>query len=412
MSMLLQKINFLRKDDLKNGFWISSRYAVLSLLGFATSVVFARFSEKEFYGSYQYVLSFVALFSIFSIPGIAFASLKNIVRGEFSAVAKGVKMSTFTSLIGSVILVGFAYARLSSGDWELGISLAIAAVFFPFFYGLTPWYVYYEGQRLFRPVAIRSIVSSATIFSILFAGLFFDVSLPILIFLYFGVSSVFLFIFFFEARTKFDTGNDREHISIKHALMVSVQKFLMSFSESFPTILIGATFGYVSVAIFQVAYFPLAALSAYFGALVALMLPDFFSEKKAVNSPRAVMNNFFAGGASLFLMGIFLSFFFIVIYGEEYRDSLRIAWLLVPLVFFYPLKTYLFNYFSAKEKNRFLMILLLIANIFSVTLFFIGYQAHMNFISNVALYMYALNIPLVGVPLYYFLIASKKTDSI
>lgn len=135
-----------------NHFWISIRYAILSLSGFLISIVFARLGDKEMYGSYQYVFSLVSLVSVFSIPGISLSALRSVAYGNTGAVSRAVKTSILFSFIGSIVLVLVALFQYSKGMMVLGTSFLITASFFPFFYGFTPWYTFYEGRKNFQPV--------------------------------------------------------------------------------------------------------------------------------------------------------------------------------------------------------------------------------------------------------------------
>ncbi len=385
---------FERNHVLRNGFWISFRYGIISLAGFLVSVIFARMSDKETYGSFQYVLSIVALVSVFSLPGLSFSALKGVVHGAFGSVAQAVRMGLRMSFIGSILLFCIGIFQWHFSSEEVAKSFFVAAFFFPFFYGFNPWYTYYEGQKIFRSVALRSISISFLWVLALLLLLFFRANLLLIVSVYFAVTSIFSVWFFFEAKSRYH--NEKEDFSFRYALAVTGQKFFLNLTENLPPILIGAVFGYSLVAVFQIAYFPLSALSAYFGALIALKLPDFFKEFRDTESFQGIFFwNSLSGIASFLFMGVFLFVCFPFVYGSEYSDSLSLAWILSPLVFFFPFKTYFTNFFSAQEKNAFVILAFAFANTLALMVGGILFLQGLSFFVITAFYLYVFNLSLL-----------------
>jgi len=102
-------INFLRwtqnhtKTDMvyvvSGGFWWMTGKVGLFLISFATMAAFARWLPKEGYGTYQFVLSGLALLSIFTLPGVNTAIVKSIAQKKRGNARPGDKrkneMGTF-----------------------------------------------------------------------------------------------------------------------------------------------------------------------------------------------------------------------------------------------------------------------------------------------------------------------------
>lgn len=393
-----------------NHFWISLRYAILSLSGFLVSIIFARLGDKEIYGLYQYVLSLVSLIAVFSIPGISLSALRSVAHGKTGAVSRAVQTSILFSLIGSAVLIAIAFFQFSKEITILGTSFLLVAFLFPFFYGFTPWYTFYEGKKDFRSVAFRSIFLSISWLVLLPVLLLLKASLPILIFSYFFLSSLFLAFFFLEGKKK-HSSEGKESLSLRYAFIVTSQKFILNMSENLPVLLVGFFFGYSTIALFQVSYFPLSALSAYFGALIAMKLPDFFlgNEQEERSACTVFLQNFFSGIFASFLVIFFLTFLFQILYGKNYSDSLTMAWVLFPIVLFFPLKTYLLNYFTAKDKNFSIVKVLVFANIISTLLFIMLAKEGFSYLLAIPFYIYTLNI-LIVLPLFFLYLKKNSID--
>ena len=128
---------------INNGFWIIIRYATLGVCGLIISSGFTRFFSQETYGQYQYVMSIVALLSIFSLPGFNILALRSVAKGNDGIIKSIVGLSFISSLVALVALVGFGVAKTLSGDSSVGYSLITAGLLFPLFFAPNTWYAYF-----------------------------------------------------------------------------------------------------------------------------------------------------------------------------------------------------------------------------------------------------------------------------
>lgn len=394
-----------------DGAWISFRYGVVAGTGFILSILFARLAPKETYGMYQYIISIVSMVSIISLPGLVFASLKSVVAGEDGAVARSVKMSFLWSLIGAIFLIIYGVIKIEADESDLGLSFVLSGILLPFFYSTASWYAYYYGRKIYRPVEIRLIVSSLVLFLLLGIALFLKLGIIWLIAIFFGGTSLFTGLYFLHAKKKY-AKNAIGEIRFRFALAVTGQKFVLNAAENIPIILVGSIFGYAATALYQVAYFPVATLSGYLGALLALRLPDFFNGKTTGLKSMIFHNTI--GGILLFLIVVFfLKFLFLLVYGVGYKESVDIAWVIAPLVIFLPLKTHLINFFSAQEKNKEVVMVYVIANFIAVLLF-VSLRSSLTLVESSALLLYSINVVaiLLLLALYPFIFPKKKTGKI
>lgn len=377
---------------LPDSFWVSFRYGIVTITSFTLSIFFARLVSKETYGMYQYVLSALALFSVLSLPGLTYASLKSVVAGDSKAVARGVMISFLLSLVGSLALLCFAGFKIWSGETIIGWALLVGALFLPFFYAPSAWYTYYHGRKMYRLVEVLLAISTLSVFGALTIALWLGSGVSWLLAVYLGMTSAYSWGFFFLAKKKYDKEGEGK-VNMRFALIVTIQKFVLGAADSIPIVLMGTFFGYAATALFQIASAPIVLLTGYLGALLTLRLPGFFRGER-MTSKRLLIHALLVGAVLTGFLVLFLRFFFLFIYGEAYEEALRIAWWLVPLVFLLPLKTYLTGIFSAQERNKEVIIIYAIANTLTL-IFFLAFRHMFPFESLAVGLLYVLNFLLV-----------------
>ena len=393
-----------------NGFWVACRYLTISVAGLIISIAFTRLGTKELLGQYQFVLSVMAFLSIFSLPGLNISVLKSISQGQDAGLIKAVKMSFLASLFGSPIIIGYGILKIFQGvDIVLGATLILAGVLFAFFYAPNTWYAFYEGKSQFFPVSMRMII--VNIFSAigLVMGLYAELNVFWMILIYLLINSVFHWIFFFEVIRKIKD-KSRSLLDKKYGLHVSVQKFVYGLSNNIPPLAISFLFGFDFVAVYHITYYVIGTISGFLSSLSALYMPLLFKNIK-LDSGRIVVQNIFIGATFLVGFLVFVRLFFTLLYGQDYNESMKLAYVISFLLILMPLRIFLINFFTTKNKNGLIVWTFLISNIVSFGIFYAAKNT--GFTTSVALYLYALQFFVVAPLLFvYFSMASSKIDSI
>lgn len=385
---------------LKSGFSVSVRYAIVSLSGVVASIGFARLGSKELLGQYQSVLALVGLVSVFSLPGMNMAAFKAVIDGWDEGIIKAVKYSFFSSLFGLPVLFGYAaYQFYFLGHQELAHSLMLGALFLPFFYAANTWYVYYEARSHFSAVSMRVILTSVLTTGALVGSLYFHASLFTIVGVYLFIGTLSNWFFFFQVRKRIIREKVKtSSLDIGYGLSVTAQKFVLSLTENLPALAIASLFGFAPLAIFQIAYFVINAVAGFLNGLSATYLPLLF-RATALNYWKVLFQNLFLGVILFFILRLFLSIFFLPLYGIRYQESLVIANGLSFLVMLFPLKIFLSNFLTVKKKNFLLSAVFLMAN--ALSLFVLYLTRNLTFSASVCFYMYTLHFALL-IPLLMF----------
>ncbi|HSX41745.1 MAG TPA: oligosaccharide flippase family protein [Candidatus Saccharimonadales bacterium] len=398
-----------RRALIANGLWVTSKYVVLSASGLVLSLGFAHLSTKEVFGQYQFVLSLLAILSIFSLPGLNMAALKAIAKNDRRAVLEAITRSFKSSLLAIPILLGYATYLLLHRQTSLGLTVAMAGLLFPFFYAPNTWYVFYEGRLIFRPVAIRTVAASLLVTAAVLAALFFKLNLFWLVFTYLFLSAAFTGYFYWEIRRVIKAAppsKGEKGLDVRYGLHVSAQKFALTLSESLPALAVGFFLGHQAIASFQVANLFLGATAGFIGALAALTLPRLFADSSATHH-QVFWQNLVIGFLAAAGYWLLVRLAFLRLYGNAYHESYLLALALVPLPLVVSVRTFLVNYFTAQAKNALIVTVYAVANGTAFLLF--GLTAHhLKFTVAAGLYLYALNL-LLAIPLFiHYLFGLKK----
>lgn len=353
---------------LSNGVWVALRYGVVAVNGMLVSVLFTRFGSKELLGQYQFVLSVVAMAAFFSLPGINIAILKSMSEGHERSIQKAIRLTFLFGLLAVPLLAGYGLYRLFFlGETTVGTAFILLGCSFPFIYAPRSWYAVYEGKLQFRPVAIRMTVLNIAITGGLLLGLLVGGDVITLVSLYIASNIILSWLFYWQSLRVVDNSSSNE-LDIKYALAVSFQKFVYGLSGNAPSIAIQFFFGFHAVAIFFIANSFLSFVSGFFSAFSGLYIPLLFRYSR-IAYQRIFLQHLLIGSICFLGSIVFLRFFFILLYGDGYYESLRMAYILsIPLLFL-PLRLFLVNFFTTRGRNTLVILSYLIANALAICLF-------------------------------------------
>lgn len=416
MESLFQKIGTIIGLDFsyffRSGKWVFLRYIVISATGLALTMTFTRFADKEIFGHYQFALATIGILSIFSLPGLNTASMREAMRGNFGGVKKSVYLSFFLSSLITVFGVAIgAWMIFLKGNEAPGLAILVAALVAPFFYGPNNWYVFYESKLDFKSTTVRIMFSSVIAVITAIILIIFEREALWIVLAYLGIQSIFGWIYFAEAAKKFAGSAKTSVLNIKYGIECTIQKFTTTtLNENFPVLVIATVYGFQNLAIFQVAYFCFASLSGLFGAFASTYIPLLFKYGK-IRVYRAIFQNLALGIVLAFVYLIAVWLLFLPVFGMAYQSSLSIALafsIFIPLV---PVKIFLSSYYSSRNRNGFISVINVFSGLSAGFLLWFFRDANILFTTVLSFgIMYMIQVVmLLG---DYFFNASKKTDSI
>lgn len=403
-----------KKNIFTNSFLVSFRYIVIAVIGLIVSVAFAHLSTKQIFGQYQFILSVLAVFSVFSLPGLNIAALKSVSQGKIGSVSEAVRLSFFGGIFAVPFLIGYGVYALLVGNYESSIGWAciLLGFFFPFLNAPNTWYAHYEGKLSFRPVVVRTILASIVTALLLFLGLWNAAGVIFLVSIWFFSTTIFSWLFYWEVLQEEKKAiKETGLFDVKYGLQVSFQKFIVGLTENMPTIAISFFVGFEAVANFQIASIFVGAVSGLLGALTAMALPVIFSNIEH-NHKGLLSYSVLSGILASFGYFILVEVLFLTVYGERYLESFELAQMLIFLPLLVSLRMFFVNIFTAQGKNTLIVSVYIAANILSMILFILMFKT-VPFTWSAGAYLYSINLLLL-LPFasLYFFKASKKTVSI
>jgi O-antigen/teichoic acid export membrane protein len=132
------------------GFWMNLSTIVTSLGGLLLYVVFGHFTGKEAYGTYQYLLSFGAIVSSFTLTGMNTAVTRAVARGQEGTLVRSVRIQLLWGILLFIVASACGSYYLIHGNATLGWGLVLCGVFVPINSALNTYGSYLGGKKDFR----------------------------------------------------------------------------------------------------------------------------------------------------------------------------------------------------------------------------------------------------------------------
>ncbi len=162
MNVLKAKLAEILKLDIeyffKNSINLTWRYIYLTGLSVIMGVVFARLVSKEVYGSYQLVMSFVATFAFFALPGFNKGIWADGTKGMDGVLDVAIKNKIKWALLGSICLIAISAKYFAGGDIILGSALLATAITFPLAKGGDIWISFLDLKKRFKLTTKLSLI--------------------------------------------------------------------------------------------------------------------------------------------------------------------------------------------------------------------------------------------------------------
>jgi O-antigen/teichoic acid export membrane protein len=140
--------------------WITGKVGV-GLLAFLSLMAFAHWLPKEEFGTYQYVLSWLALPAMFTLPGIDTSIVRSIARGADGTFASALRAKITWGFLATLIIAVFGAWQIHTGHMVLGIAFLIGAIFAPLREAFALYAGYWNGRDRFDIQAKYLIISAA-----------------------------------------------------------------------------------------------------------------------------------------------------------------------------------------------------------------------------------------------------------
>jgi O-antigen/teichoic acid export membrane protein len=373
----LRRLEIYTKTDMiyvaEGSFWWFFGRIFSFLASFLILMAFARFTTKEVYGAYQYVISMAAMIGLICLPGLDTALARAIAKGKektyFLCEKERLRFGFFSFLIFIIISLWYFLHK----NFILGFSFFLAGILYPFLATFSLysafWYAkkrfdvqnkYFVFHNLFGAIVlILFIILKPTIFSVIF-GYFCGYTF-----------ATFLFWVLTRKEIKKETEEDREAIPFgKHLTIMAIPGAV---SAQIDNVILWQFIGPAQVAIYAYALRLVERISELI-PFSALAFPKM--AEKNLKEDR-VKKSIFDKFLKLFWFSVPFTIFYILfcpiffkIFFPAYKESIIYSQVLALTLIFSPF-SFLSTAFLAEVKKRELYILNFAPQILKIILFFV-----------------------------------------
>jgi len=322
---------------LKNVSYLFFIEIVLIILGVLFTVVFTRLMTKEAFGQYNYVLSIIGLFSIFSLQGLSISLMRSVSKGFDGDIWNATKTRLRWSLIGSVIIgIISLYFFIVEPTNNLYLYILLCAIFFSVFTCFDTYNFILYGKRMFKTATKLILLFNFVTIGITILVIYFTKTLLFIILGFLIASSVTHLSIFNYIVLKVKSNDKKEKTTISYGKHLTLNQAVINILPFADKIVVASLLGFVDLAVYSIAVPLSEKLKKLVMALNNVIFPDLVRMKPkncyAIIKNKAIYVILFS--SIIAFIGILLAPFIIdFLYTKEYSAAiLYIQILLISLV--------------------------------------------------------------------------------
>ncbi len=362
----------------KGGFWLMMAKSSSALSSLIVTIVLTNLLPKEEFGQYTFILSVVAIITIFTLPGMGTAIIRYKALSHDLNLQKIAKSKILYGLLGSVVsLLGAFYYYLHDNNLTLTYAFIITAIFIPLYEAFFIYSFYYKGCKNFKTPAIYESISKVAQAIIMLTTILLTKSILALLFSFFlGITITRLFFYKKMIKSTYARHDDNSSIEVikygKYLTLIAIFGIILA---NLDKLLLWHYFGAESTAIYAIAILIPTTLSIPIELLAQVLFPK-LSNLKLYN--KATLHKTLKEMLKLSSLSLLIPIFYIPtaplffkLLFPSYTESIlqtQIMALLVPLLV---LNAFMWNLLLAQKKTRYMPSILIIGIIIQLLTFFI-----------------------------------------
>jgi len=260
------------------GFWITIGQAVSSISALALAIAFANLAPQETYGTYKYLLSLAAIFSIFTLPGMNSAIAQAVAKGDDSIVRPALRSRIQWSMLGTLISFAGGLYYFINGNVELGSALILIGVTIPFFDTFTLYNGYLTGKKNFKTETTYHLLSQTISVIFIIVTIFLTKNVLLILLAYFMPLAIVRFFIFKRTTHALPPISKDKKIDISYGKHLSAINILGVIASNVDKILLWKLLGPVQLAIYSFAVAIPEQARGPFKGLSNIALPKFAAQ--------------------------------------------------------------------------------------------------------------------------------------
>jgi len=355
----------------EGSFWWLFGRVFSFLAGFLILLAFARFTTKEVYGTYQYIISMSAMLSLVLLPGLDTALIRSVAQRKertfFLCEKEKLKFGIFAFLTFFAISLWYFLHK----NLELALSFLFAGVFLPFLSIFSLYLAFWQGRKRFDLQNKYFVAHNLLAALILILFIIFKPKITFIIFGYFFAFTFSTFLFWLLTRKEINKASEEDREAIPYGKHLTIMAIPGSISAQIDNVILWQFIGPVQVAIYAYALRLVERISELI-PFSALALP-----KMAERNLREIKRSIFDKFLKLFWFSIPFTILYILfcptffkVFFPIYQESIIFSQVLALILVLSPF-SFLATTFLAQAKKRELYFLNFAPQILKIVLFFI-----------------------------------------
>lgn len=357
----------------RGGFWGSIQQSVGLITGLLVSYLFGHFTNKQVFGEYNLILSYISLLTFFSLPGLDTAIVSAVSTGFDGSFAVSIKQKLKFSLLGSAVLLLFAFYNFLYQEPNIAFILFIAALCFPFLNAFSIYPAFLTGKRRFKELSL--LLSSGSLVFLISHVLsisLFNTALGLVVAYMFAriVSDVFGVLY---AR-RYLQNNRVDPDVLPYGSFLTTVNILPWISGHIGNIVLASLLGVESLAIFAVANRFLSAFQKNFfvfykpvTAKLSSQSPEEHLQVLKQHAPKLILMGISLASILFVCTPFLIQFFFTTNYQDAISYGRILSFTFIPL----PLTWVLADILIYQKRRRTQVVISVLPHVIKIILYFL-----------------------------------------
>lgn len=283
-NLLRKSQKFTGTDNIyiaKYGSYLTIGYVISMIASLLLAMAFARLLPRESYGEYRYILSIMAIVGIFALPGMGDALLQAVAKKFEGCLRKAFREKFKWAALGSLACLIIAGYFFFKSNFDLTISFAIAAIFFPFMQSTEIYISYLGGKKLFGIQIKYKVLTQIVAALAIIITLFFSKSLIVLVLVYFFSNTLLRSLFLLRSLKRYPANKNENEKFIKFGKHLSLVRIIGTIATQIDRMLLFHFVGTIQVAIYSFAILPASEANIFLKNIRLLALPKLAARNKS-----------------------------------------------------------------------------------------------------------------------------------
>ncbi len=279
-----------------NGFWLGLNFFVSSLLGLFVSILFARLLSPNVYGTYQYILSLSVIIGAVTLTGFNAAVTKSVAQGYEYSYIKSIPTQLIWSLLGVLAALGIGSYYWLHGAETIGLAVFVVGGLLPISNTYNTYTAFLNGKKLFKALAITSILQALLQSVVIAICLFLGGSLMQLVVTYFCSIATTNILFHFITLRLYPVNDKIDEGMVTYGKHLSLMNVLNQIAVRADDIIVFTLLGAPELAVY------------YFAKIIPEKMKSFFRIVSTLALPKLASNIFRDEHSGLYIKtGVFLA---------------------------------------------------------------------------------------------------------